>query len=322
MSLRKKLRNLTHNLKDKASVIAAALSIKRHVSSVHIHVLRATTHSLSTPPSESQIAAVLSTGHGSHLRPRACINALMDRLHRTRNATVALKCLFTLHNVMAKGPLTLKDNLSYYPSYGGHNFLNLSTFRDDSDLQALELSAWVRWYAGVLEHLVTVSRVLSYYLTTKMETRERECLVLGVSSGDLLCKIQGLVAFVEQVSRVPDSLHLQRIDLVYEMVRLVSEDYGSVQREIFVRVEEIRKRVGDLDVGELRELVGYLERLEESKERLVLLFVNRKRNDGFWDLICRTKNEGGGDERGDRGEVADGGEGEEERVDSVHKPVP
>ncbi|XP_061362073.1 putative clathrin assembly protein At4g40080 [Gastrolobium bilobum] len=288
MSLRKRLRNLAHNLKDKASVFAAALSIKRHVSSARVHVLRATTHSLSTPPSEARVAAVLSAGQGSHLLPRACINALMDRLHRTQSATVALKCLFMLHNVMAKGPFTLKDHLSHYPSNGGHNFLNLSTFRDHSDLETLELSSWVRWYAGVLEHVITVSRVLGYYLSSSLrDSIKRVCL--GVSSGDLLYKIQGLVVFVEHVSHVPESLHLQKNDLVYELVRLVGEDYGSVQREILLRVEEIGERVGNLDVGELRELVGYLERLEETKERLQLLFVNRKKNNGFWDLIDRTK---------------------------------
>ncbi|XP_027368402.1 putative clathrin assembly protein At4g40080 [Abrus precatorius] len=289
MSPRKRLRNLVHNLKDKASVIVASLSIKRHVSSIRVHVLRATTHNFSTPPSEARIAAILSAGRGSYILPRACINALMDRLHKTQNATVALKCLFTLHNIIAKGPLTLKDNLSYYPSHGGHNALNLSSFRDNADLEALELSTWVRWYAKVLEHVLTVSRVLGYYLSSSDGT-EREHL--GVSSGELLGEIHGLVDFAERVSHVPDTLHLQRNDLVYEVVRLVGEDYGRVQREILLRVEEIGKRMGRFDVGELRELVSCLKRLEESKGRLVLLFVNRKRNDAFWEVIGGVKSKG------------------------------
>ncbi|KAL5072081.1 hypothetical protein RYX36_022969 [Vicia faba] len=42
----------------------------------------------------------------------------MDRLHGTKNATVA-PCLFTLRHITIKGPFTLKDQLSFYPSYGG-----------------------------------------------------------------------------------------------------------------------------------------------------------------------------------------------------------
>jgi len=293
MAQQKRLKSLTQNLKDKASVIAAVLSPKRHVSSVRVHVLRATTHALTAPPSEETIAAVLAVGQGSNRDPRACIDALMDRLHHTRSATVALKCLFTLHNVVVKGPFTLKDQLSCYPSYGGHNFLNLSNFRDDSDLESVELSSWVRWYAGVLEQSLTASRILGYYLSASRESQESKKIILSnASNADLLYKVETLVGFVEQISHVPDSLHLQRNELVYEVVRLVGEDYRSVQVEILLRLEELGERMEDFDVGELNELVGYLGRLEETQEKLVLLFVNRKRNNGFWDLVQKTKVKG------------------------------
>ncbi|KAK7311655.1 hypothetical protein RJT34_09928 [Clitoria ternatea] len=295
MAQQKRLRNIAHNIKDKASLIAATLSIKRHVSSVQVHVLRATTHTLSTPPSDQKIAAVLAAGHNYHVLPRACITTLMDRLHQTRSATVALKCLYTLHNIVVKGPITLKDQLSSYPSYGGHNFLNLSNFRDDSDLESLQLSSWVRWYASVLEQSLTVSRILGYYCHSSKENRERKCLVSGASNADLLYKLEALVGFVEEISHVPESLHLQRNELVYEVVRLVGEDYGCVQGEILLRLEEFGdgKRMGNMDdVGELNELVGYLRRLEGCEEKLVLLFVNRRRNNGLWGLIKRVKSEG------------------------------
>ncbi|KAL9312696.1 hypothetical protein ACSQ67_018148 [Phaseolus vulgaris] len=293
MAQQKRFKTLTQNLKDKASVIAAVLSPKRHASSVRVHVLRATTHALTAPPSEETIAAVLAVGQGSDRNPRACIDAIMDRLHHTRSAAVALKCLFTLHNVVVKGPFTLKDQLSCYPSYGGHNFLNLSTFRNDSDVESVELSSWVRWYAGVLEQSLTVSRVLGYYLNASRESQESKKIILSnASNADLLYKVEALVGFVEQISHVPDSLHLQRNELVYEVVRLVGDDYRSVQVEILLRVEELLERMVDFDVGELNELVGYLGRLEETQEKLVLLFVNRKRNNGFWDLVQKTKVKG------------------------------
>ncbi|XP_045825063.1 putative clathrin assembly protein At4g40080 [Trifolium pratense] len=300
MAKQKKLKTLTNNLKDKASVIYALLSIKRHVSSIQLNILRATSHTLSSPPSDSQITAVLTTANTSHTLPRACINSLMDRLHRTKNSTVALKCLFTLHNITIKGSFILKDQLSCYPSYGGYNFLNLSTFRDDSDFESVQLSSWVRWYATIVEQILTVSRILGYYLNTNTSTNSTKDkdFVLGLrlsslSNADLLYKIECLVVFVEQVSDVPESLELQRNELVYEIVRMVGEDYRKVQGEILFRLEELGRRIEeDFDVGELNELVSYLKRLEESKENLVLLFVNRRKNNGFWELIKEIKMKG------------------------------
>ena len=80
---------------------------------------------------------------------------------------------------------------------------------------------------------------------------------------------------------------------MYEVVRLVGENYRSVQGEIFLRVEELGERImEDFDVGELNELVGYLGRLEETREKLVLLFVNRGKNNEFWDSVKKTKEKG------------------------------
>jgi hypothetical protein len=102
-----------------------------------------------------------------------------------------------------------------------------------------------------------------------------------------------LVVFVEHVSDFPESLDLQRNELVYEIVRMISEDYRKVQGEILLRLEELGRRIDeDFDVGELNELPSYLKRLEESKEKLVLLFVNRRKNNGFWELIKEIKMKG------------------------------
>ncbi|XP_058781246.1 putative clathrin assembly protein At4g40080 [Vicia villosa] len=291
---KKRLKTLTNILKDKASVIIASLSVKRHVSSVHINILRATSHTLSSPPSESQIAAVLSIGNTSYTLPRACIISLMDRLHGTKNATVAMKCLFTLHNIILKGPFTLKDQFSCYPSYGGRNFLNLSTFRDDSDFESVQLSSWVRWYSAVLEQFLTISRILGYYMNSvKNDLDSVSVMMMKLTNADLLYKLEGLIVFVEKISDFPESLDLQRNELVYEIVRMVGEDYRNVQGEILMRLEEIGKRVERVeDVGELNELVSYLRRLEESREKLVVLFVNRRKNNGFWEMVREMKMRG------------------------------
>ncbi|KAB2628857.1 clathrin assembly protein [Pyrus ussuriensis x Pyrus communis] len=281
-------------LKDKASILKATLCINGRVS-VHLAVLRATTHDPSRPPSETRIASVLALGLSSRLTACACIEALMDRLHVTRSAFVALKCLLTIHNIISRGSFILKDQLAYYPCFGGYNFLNLSMFCDNSDLCMLEYSSWVRWYAGVIEQNLMVSRAIGYYLnSTKTDgnKRDKEEKALALLDSDLAMEIEVLVEFVVRICDAPDSLELQKNNLVYEVVRAAGEDYRSIQREIVVRVKEVGDRIDSvegLSSDELTRLIDALERLESCKGKLMLLFVNRKRNDGLWELVKETK---------------------------------
>ncbi|XP_015885248.3 putative clathrin assembly protein At4g40080 [Ziziphus jujuba] len=284
MGRRKKIRNLLGILKDKASLIKAAISINRQLSSINVAVLRATTHNPSSPPSENCIAAVLALGHSSRTTSCACIVALMDRLHATHSAPVALKCLFTAHNIATNGSFILKDQLSFYPSSGGQNFLNLSDFRDESDADTWELSSWVRWYAAVVEQNLIVSRSLGYYYSPRGKEFDNNKLSLLLSS-ELLGEIDVLVDHVERTCDAPENLNLQRNNLVYEVVTMVGEDYRLVQRELFVRLKEIEDRMESLSSSELTRLLSALKRLEECREKLVALFVNRRKNVVFWDLI-------------------------------------
>ncbi|KAE8701714.1 arabinogalactan-protein 5 [Hibiscus syriacus] len=285
MGYRTRLSAVFGLLKDKGSMIKTTLSTKRHKASVRRVILRATTHGSYVPPADHRIAAVIALGHGSRATACTCIQAVMDRLHRTRNSTVALKCLYTIHNIIGKGSYILKDQLAMYPSFGGRNFLNLSTFRDDSDPEAIEMSAWVRWYAGMLEQNLMVSRMLGYHLNSPPRSKNRNKIL----DSELLKEIEVLINFADHLSTVPDSLYLQRESLVYESVRLVSEDYRLVQREIFVRVAELGARTTILSLNECTEFLSSINRLDGCKERVSLLLVNRNRNDDLWDLIKGTK---------------------------------
>lgn len=282
----KKLRNFIDILKDKASLIQATLSITKCHASVNVAVLHATTHNPS-PPSEKCLAAVLNFGNRSRLTACACIEVLMDRLHDSQSASVALKCLLTIHNVINRGSFILKDQLSFYPSCGGKNFLNLSNFRDNSDVETWELSIWVRWYAGLLEQSLMVSRVLGYYFcscdSNIVDNKDKEQKVLSLLNSELLNEINVLVDFTERICDAPDSLQVN--SLVFEVMRIVSEDFMLVQSEIFVRVMELGNRMESMIYGtESTQFFNVLKRLEDCKERL-----NRADNDGFWDLIRQTK---------------------------------
>ncbi|GLT74417.1 hypothetical protein SLA2020_462180 [Shorea laevis] len=290
MGYRRKLRIVIGIFKDKASLIKTTLSTKHHASSVRRVVIRATSHGAPVVTSDNRIAAVLSLGQGSRATASVCIQALMDRLHGTKNATVALKCLYTVHNAIAKGSFILKDQLSVYPSSGGRNFLNMSRFRDDSDHENWEISSWVRWYAGVLEQNLMVSRLLGHHLCSPPGAKDdKRGKVSVLSNLDILNDVDVLVGFVEQIGNVPESLHLRRNSLVFEAVRLVREDYRSVQREIWIRVGELGERMVSLSGGELIRFLGCLKRTEDCKEKLSSLFGNRKMNEELWELIRDTK---------------------------------
>lgn len=301
MGYRKNLRIVFGNLKDKGSLIKTVLSTKPHKSAVRCVILRATAHGSSSPPSNHRIAAVISLGLESKTEACSCIQALMDRLHSTSDGLVALKCLYTIHNIIGKGFFhniigkgffILKDQLSMYEYFGGRNFLNLLTFRDDLDPETREMSTWVRWYAAILEQNLVVSKALGCHLYNKraknVTGKEKDNISTSLNS-DLLNDIDALVEFACQVGDLPDSLHLQRKSLVYEIVRSVGEDYRLVQREIGTRVAELEARMMSLSSSEWTQFLNSLTKFEDCKEGISLLFINRNRNDGLWDLVKETK---------------------------------
>lgn len=168
----------------------------------------------------------------------------------------------------------------------------MSKFRQDSDPARWELASWVRWYATAIEQNFIVSRFLGHYLNSSFSSKnskDREDKASALLDEDLLGELDALAGFVEVICEAPDSLHLQRNNLVYAVIRYVGEDYRVVQREILIRVAELRDRMENLTFNELTRLLSSLKRFEDCRERLRLLFVNRARNDALWELICGTK---------------------------------
>ncbi|KAL3504800.1 hypothetical protein ACH5RR_034641 [Cinchona calisaya] len=295
MGRKRKHIELTGILKDKASIIKAVLTNKRTISSIKIAILRATTHTGSTsPPPEHRLDTILSLGHDISPHACACIEAIMDRLHNTQNPCVALKCLFILHNIITSGSFILKEQLSFYPLTGGQNSLKLTRFRNKSNVENLELSQWVRWYAGVLERNLITCRVLGCFFTSKSSSskfHERKIKenVSKLLDFDFLNEIESLVCMVEGICGAPESLHYQKLDLVHELVLMVSEDYRYTQYQIMTRLDDLSDKVDKMSHDDSSELIRCLKRLEDCRMRLVEMFANRKRNDAFWDLIGQTK---------------------------------
>lgn len=108
-------------------------------------------------------------------------------------------------------------------------------------------------------------------------------------NSDLIREINALVSLIELISNSPASVHLQRNNLIYEVVRLVCEDYGVVRGETFLRVVELGDRLEGLTHSELTEVLTELDRVEGCKEKLLQLFGNRKNSDGLWDAVTHMR---------------------------------
>lgn len=282
---------ILNTIKDKASLMKATVSTKRAISKINKAVIRATNRTSSSPPPEYRVATILNLGRETSVVARACVEAIMDRLHTTGtgNPYVALKCLIVIHHVIIRGSFVLRDQLYFIG--GGRKSLKLTggfLRPPKGNVETWDLLQWVRWYANILEHNLIISMVLR-------NQKGRNGMTLSESSSmesDLLREIDSLVSMVEGICAAPESLHYQRIDLVHELMLLVSEDYRSTQRQIMWRLKEFgdsERMMDGLSSDKSSELLSCLERLELCVPRLIEMFANRKRNDEFWELISQMK---------------------------------
>ncbi|KAL8472188.1 hypothetical protein ACS0TY_028788 [Phlomoides rotata] len=283
-------RDLIGLIKDKASLSRAALlSNPTSVTAV----LRATTHSPLAPPDDHHISALLLLGETSRSTASPIITAVMDRLHRTRNGVVALKCLLIIHNIIKRGPFILQDQLSIFPATGGYNYLKLSDFRDGATPAAWALSSWVRWYSRYLETLLSTSRIFGYFLCSSSSTILKENQEQRISSflnANLIKDFDSLVVLIEEICKSPDSLITEGDMLIKEIMGLLSNDYLSLVNQILLRLGEFNERLSSLSFGESVELVCALKRLQDCREKLSALYVVTKPSiQMIWSTVQELK---------------------------------
>lgn len=114
-----------------------------------------------------------------------------------------------------------------------------------------------------------------------MEAEEEK--VTALSNAYLLKEIGSLVGVVEEISKAPDYDVLKGNGLVLEVMRLVGEDNLMTQKEILVRLMEMRERLGCLSFSESVELVCVMSRLKNCKRLLMFLTLDEKLRSG--DLL-------------------------------------
>ncbi|XP_073157240.1 putative clathrin assembly protein At4g40080 [Henckelia pumila] len=287
------LRNIIGIIKDKASLSKAAILSNPSAATLHQAVLRATTHAPPSAYDDIHFNSLLVLGDSSRATASAIITALMDRLHRTRNSVVALKCLLIIHHIIKRGPFILQDQLAIFPANGGYKYLKLSAFRDGATAASWGLSAWVRWYARYLETLLSTSRVLGYFVCSSSNSMVKEIQEQRIPSFlnlDLIKDMDSLVQLLEEICKVPDSLLPEDDVLLEEIMRLLSNDYLSTVNEILLRMEELRHRLNLLNFGDSVELVCCLKRSQDCATRLSELYPTKKPSiDTMWASIQQVR---------------------------------
>lgn len=288
------IRDILGVIKDKASLSKAALLSKSNVSlPLRLAILRATSHAPPEPPGDHHLSNILSLGNSSRAIASAVITALMDRLNSTSNCYVALKSLTIIHHIIKRGPFILQDQLSVFPTTGGHNYLKLSAFHDGATAGTWALSAWVRWYARYLETLLFTYRVLGYFLCSSSNGMIKDNQEETISSSlnvELIKEVDSLIVLIEEMCKAPDHTPVEGNILLNEVMGLLTNDYLSAVNEILLRLGEFKERLSYQTFGDSVELICALNRLENCKDRMWALFAIKKPSiDMLWGLCEELK---------------------------------
>ncbi|KAL6518580.1 hypothetical protein OROGR_019082 [Orobanche gracilis] len=279
-------RDLIGIIKDKVSLSKAALLS----TPIRLAVLRATTHYPPAPPDDRRISLLLLLGKTPHATA-TIIPAVTDRLRRTGNCVVALKCLLVVHHVIKSGIYVLDDYPSSFHSGGGRNYLKLSAFHEGATAATWSLSAWVRWFARYLETLLSTSRVLGYFVCSSScaaakETHDR--WISSFSNVDLIRDVDSLVVVIEEICKAPDYNIIEECEMLVKEIMglLLPHDYIALINEILIRLNELNGRLSCLNFNDSVELVCALKRLQDCRERLSVLFaVNKASVEIMWCLV-------------------------------------
>ncbi|CAK8564092.1 unnamed protein product [Lathyrus sativus] len=146
-------------LKDSTKVGLA--KVNSEYKELDIAIVKATSH-VEYPPKERHIRKIFyaTSAHQPRADVAYCIHTLSKRLSKTRNWIVAIKTLIVIHRILREGDPSFKEDLVNF-SYRAQ-FLQISSFKDDSTPLAWDCSAWVRTYAQFLEERLECFRILKY----------------------------------------------------------------------------------------------------------------------------------------------------------------
>ncbi|KAB1997292.1 hypothetical protein ERO13_D12G014400v2 [Gossypium hirsutum] len=144
-----KIRRAIGHVKDQTSISLAKVGSSSSVSDLEVAIVKATRHE-EYPAEERHIQEILSLTSYSRAHISACVKTLSKRLNKTRNWTVALKTLMLIQRLLSEGDPAYEQEI-FFSTRRGTRILNMSDFRDTSQSNSWDFSAFVRTYALYLD---------------------------------------------------------------------------------------------------------------------------------------------------------------------------
>lgn len=270
-----KLRKIMNHVKDQLSA-GRAMAKHDQLSQINLAVLRATNHE-ERVTEEEMVKSVLAIGTLSRMRVSQCIRIIMDRLNKTHSWVVALKCLIMIHRCLHEGGFMFQDQISIHPASGGHNYLNLSKFKDTSSPFTWEVSAWIRWYARFIEQWIQTSRNMGDFLDIKIEDESaRAEKFVPLATGQLVKEILTLYDLLLEACGWQAEESVVNHFLVKEGLRLASLITLKAYQELKLRLQEITERITTLGPSEAFDLQQVCENLSMKSMVFTHLFETRE----------------------------------------------
>ncbi|XVE93072.1 hypothetical protein REPUB_Repub01dG0158600 [Reevesia pubescens] len=144
-----KLRRAIGHVKDQTSISLAKVGGSTSLADLDVAIVKATRHE-EYPSEERHIREILSLTSYSQTYISACVNTLSRRLNKTKNWTVALKTLILIERLLSEGDPAYEQEI-FFSTRRGTRILNMSDFRDTSQSDSWDYSAFVRTYALYLD---------------------------------------------------------------------------------------------------------------------------------------------------------------------------
>ncbi|KAG7619405.1 AP180 N-terminal homology (ANTH) domain protein [Arabidopsis suecica] len=145
-----KLKRAIGAVKDQTSVgLAKVGGRSSSLTELEIAVVKATRHD-DYPAEDKYIREILCLTSYSRNYVSACVATLSRRLNKTKNWSVALKTLILIQRLLTDGDRAYEQEI-FFATRRGTRLLNMSDFRDASQSDSWDYSAFVRTYALYLD---------------------------------------------------------------------------------------------------------------------------------------------------------------------------
>ncbi|KAM7482250.1 hypothetical protein LguiB_006833 [Lonicera macranthoides] len=144
-----KLRKAIGAVKDQTSISLAKVGGSTSLADLDVAIVKATRHE-EYPAEERHIREILSLTVYSRAYVGACVSTISRRLNKTKNWVVALKAVMLIHRLLNDGDPAYEQEI-FFATRRGTRLLNLSDFRDTSQNNSWDYSAFVRTYALYLD---------------------------------------------------------------------------------------------------------------------------------------------------------------------------